>query len=182
MKRPHPFTLAFAVILVALFVWIQSMPRTGYVIYWQSGITKSHVGYGWPFCFFFIAKTPPIVQFPPLLLNVAIAFALLSVPICVCHYLVRRTLHIHLRTAVLLMLAAALLLFLNMRPQEDPSWIPPTLYHGWPAWCVIQNEDGYYDVLRPGIAINTLVALTTLSLVLLLSESLLTRRKPAGGD
>lgn len=177
MKRIHPLTIAFAVVLVAIFLWIQSVQQSGYVLYWQHGITKSHVSYGWPVRFIFLFNNDTQIQLPPLLLNAVFAFALIAAPVLTSHRLLRHTRHIQLTTAFLLMLTAAALVYFNTKHIRPNASFETFGEVGWPSKMFITTYHGN-KLIPSGLAINALVALALLSKVLLLSEFLLHRRNP----
>jgi len=158
MKRPHPLALAVGVAIFVLLVWLNTSPFRGELLYWQPGITKHHTFFGWPFSSFYREDDgfDWVVQLPVLLLDVLIALGML-LPAYTLNALLRRTLHVHLTSAIVLSLTAGVLLFWLVREAQD----------AWP---------------RNPLGINTLIALAILSFVLLLSEHLLRRNSTPPSD
>lgn len=156
MTRPHPLALALGGAIFVLLFWLHISPHRGEMLYSQSGITKSHTFYGWPFSFCYIDRLDTRIQIPPLLLD-GIAAVIMLTPAYTLHALLRRTLHVHLASAIVLSLTASVLLL----------WVVREAQNSWP---------------HNPLAVNLFIALAILSTVLLLSEHLLTRRKPLEND
>jgi len=187
MKRPHPLALILFAALLLLVAWllnlvaltnpiVEKLPYNGY---WRNTELYDRE-------FERLPLTPSILA--------GILVALL--PTLVLHRVLRRTLHIHLFSAMLLSLTVATLLALNFHPRKVPTRVPfgdPTTYielqYGWPQ-CAYKDPSDIANLnysldstrwftpfwLTSSILGNALIALAILSLVLLLSESLLARR------
>jgi len=205
MTRPHPLALTLFLVLLLTVLWLNNESGIGIQLFdsdfgskfvKEERIGNPYVLKGWPFQFWSLDAYDRLFSFPPAILSALICITLSVLPAYTLHRLLRRTLQIHLASAVLLMLAAATLLTLNLVPSRSSFSVVEEKYefnvlmYGWPQSTSRVNT-GLKTPRHPGmpgfgaseqsydyaILGNALIALATLSLVLLLSESLLARRK-----
>jgi len=181
MKFPHPLTIALFLALLLVVAWLNNRVWGGVQIFATPDphpLKAPYVSFGWPVIYWTESTLngSMLIQFRAFALSLAGCLLITFIPAFTLNRLLRRTLHIHLPSAVLLMLAAAVLLFLNVRIRIDDSWLHATQLQGWPQAFNVSGEEGSTWILQ-SLAANLLVALAILSLALLLSEFLLARRK-----
>jgi len=175
LKRIHPVAFVLLFTLTITIAWLNVHGWAG--VSFADSLTP-HVNKGWPFVFWaFDSDEDLSFQFLPLALSFLSCAALVALPAYSLHRLLRRTLHVHLQTVVLLMLVAAALLFLNLKIRTD-DWLTPTQLQGWPYTNFAAGEDDTVWYLH-GLVANFLITMAILSSVLLLSEFLLLRRNPS---
>jgi len=190
--RPRPHLLAVALFLALLIatLWLNTVQGAGTAWTEISLPMKSHERpryFGWPFHFQNRTTFHPGVFYDvrSLVVTVLAGATVILLPAFTLHRLLHRTLHLHLQTAVLLMLAAAALVYLNTKyiyPKFETFGdlrLPSSsqLDMGWPCGLITHNlRDDSFKLVPAGLTANLLIALAILSLVLLLSEFLLACR------
>lgn len=211
MKRAHPLALAFFLLLFFAVYWLNNESGIGIQLfdsdYGSKYVKEERIGNpyvlkGWPFQFWSLDAGDRLFSFPPAILSAMTCLTLSVFPAYTLHRLLRRTLQIHLVTAVALTLTASSFLALNLRAEtivlnnpfatpEQPMRYSYKLY-GWPQISA-QSRSEFIDAGSgmvslpdaawnfPHLVGNILIALAILSSVLLLSEFLIRRRIPEGG-